>query len=136
MGKGLWEREAGKVRKPRLGSTSLRSSNEPQGLHPVDRNQLDFLGINGSIPLEKAKRGGQGMLTGIRKVWQFKSWLRLRANLEDSEESRKIRDWMSSPRGENTLNALVDKGSVTMDDVIAMRDEILAANDERKQIHA
>lgn len=76
------------------------------------------------------------MLTGIRKVWQFKSWLRLRANLEDSEESRKIRDWMSSPRGENTLNALVDKGSVTMDDVIAMRDEILAANDERKQIHA
>jgi len=76
------------------------------------------------------------MLTGMHKVWQFKAWLRLRANLEDSEEARKIRKWMSSPRGENTLNALVDKGSVTMDDVIVMRDEILTANDERKQIHA
>jgi len=66
----------------------------------------------------------------------LKSWLATRAAAEDSEEQRRILEWMSSERGNAFMDLLILKGSVTMDDVLAMRDEILAANDERKQIHA
>ena len=59
----------------------------------------------------------------------LRSWLDLRAATEDSEEQRRILNWMSSERGKEFLDLLVLKGSVTMDDVLAMRDEILAAND-------